>query len=114
MDTPSWRRVYTSRALRSAMAASGACRLPTWVWDSPRRGRMNTSHSGQSDGMGGLPLLGGVGGGRLAYPRAVVLRLAPVRHALPVARAVAADDAHQRVVVGPGVVEPAALGVPAQ
>src|SRR5687767_8912975 len=48
MDTPSLRRVYRSRALRRAMAASGACRLPAWTWERPRLDRTKTSHSGQT------------------------------------------------------------------
>src|SRR5262245_4902495 len=114
METPSDRRVYRSRALRRAMAASGACRLPACVWDSPRRGRMKTSHSGQLSDTRQLPLSSGIGSRGLAYPRAIVVRPPAVRHALPVARAVAADDTHQLVVVWLGVVVCAALGIPAQ
>src|SRR5215468_7935468 len=59
-------------------------------------------------------LLRGVGGGRLAYPGAVLVGRPPVRHPLPVARAVASDDVHQLGVVRRGVVVALSLDVPAQ
>src|SRR5437899_2983013 len=126
MDTPSWRRVYTSRALRRAIAASGACRLPTCEWDSPRRGRTNTSHNGHSGIAYPLrrsalsPRRGGdrslasaacgvllrVGPSRFPHPGAVRLDGAAVGHPLPVAGTVALDHPGQLVVVGLGVVVP--------
>jgi hypothetical protein len=47
IETPSLRRVYRSRALWSAISASGACSEPTCTWLSPRFPRTNTSYSGQ-------------------------------------------------------------------
>ena len=74
MLTPSMRRVYTSRALRSAISASAACRLPTWSCESPRLLRMKTSQSG-ADGCR-------CSCGRLSAARALrcVWRLAALAH----------------------------------
>src|SRR5206468_2214950 len=86
MLTPSWRRVYTSRACSIAMRASAACRLPTCLCSSPERERMNTSYSGQSSLMPAslscgpwcaAVLLHGVRGRGLAHPAPGLIRRAP-------------------------------------
>src|SRR5947208_9871191 len=48
MLTPSFRRVYTSRAFLIALSASGAWRLPTCLCASPCWLRMKISQSGHS------------------------------------------------------------------
>src|SRR5690242_2677538 len=94
------------------MEASGACRLPTCLCASPCWLRMNTSQSGHSCAMArgsedaelmgarlwrscragcALRTLGGMRERGLAYPRAVVPRLAPRGEPLAVARSVALD-----------------------
>lgn len=47
-EVPSLRRVYRSRALRSARVASGACSEPACTWERPRLARTKTSHRGQA------------------------------------------------------------------
>src|SRR5437016_5442568 len=104
MLMPSMRRVNTSRALRSAICASAACRLPTWLCDKPRRLRMNTSHSGSrtcslmrhhSD----RGMLRSIRGGRITHPRALLVCADMVRKPLTIARTVAADNAAELVPV---------------
>src|SRR5262249_47211091 len=98
--TPSCRRVYTSRACSTAIAASAACKLPTCLCSSPERERMNTSYKGQSFAMslpsssrlvgcGARFLLLRVGGGRLANPTPILVRRAPSLQPLPIARPIA-------------------------
>src|SRR6266446_6102142 len=97
MLTPSWRRVYTSRACSIAMRASAACTLPTCLCSSPERERMKTSYSGQSSLMvspvscglrRAAVLLAGVRGRRLAHPAPGLIRRAPRREPLAVAGSV--------------------------
>src|SRR4051812_24925337 len=45
---PSWRRVYTSRAIWIAIFESAACKLPQCLWSRPLLDLTNTSHSGHS------------------------------------------------------------------
>src|SRR6478735_9009043 len=91
-----------SRAACSASVASLACSEPTCLWARPLRLRINTSHSGVFGvvimtsleflrGLCRLPLLAlfGMGQRRLAHPGAFVVRLAPRREPVAVARAVA-------------------------
>src|SRR5438105_7250630 len=61
---PSWRRVYTSRAIWMAIFGSAACRLPQCLWSRPDLLRTKTSHRGHSAaveavgaGLAGLGLL---------------------------------------------------------
>src|SRR5215510_11438822 len=103
IDRPSPRRVKMSRAACNAMVASLACSEPQCLWASPLRLRIKTSHSGvfgvvipaSSEllfgGLRRLPTLAlfRIGGGRLTHPRAVGMRLAPRRHAVAVAGAIA-------------------------
>src|SRR5882757_7622728 len=89
-----------SRAACSASVASVACREPTCLCASPLRLRIKTSQSGVV-GVAIVPLLLsrlreltrlaflGIGGGRLAHPGAIVMRLAPRGEAIAVAGAVA-------------------------
>src|SRR5689334_13946532 len=91
-----------SRAACSAMVASLACNEPQCLCARPLRLRMKTSQSGVF-GVAICPLLFrglrklaplalfGIGGRRLAHPGAVSVRLAPRRHALAVAGAVAGE-----------------------
>src|SRR5579863_10019566 len=90
-----------SRAACSASVASVACSEPTCLWASPLRLRMKTSQSGMFGvaiaasfrelELGGLalPALFGIGGGGLADPGALVMRLAPRRQPVAIARPVA-------------------------
>src|SRR3569623_450534 len=91
-----------SRAACSAMVAALACSEPTCLCASPLRLRMKTSHSGVFGvaisislfrGLGGLALcaLCGIGGGRLAHPGALIVRLVACGHAVAVAGAVAGE-----------------------
>src|ERR1700732_1723177 len=102
IDKPSLRRGGVWRAACSASGASEACNEPTCLCASPLRLRMKTSHSGVFGvaimtsleflcGLHRRPLLPfpGVRLRRLAPPRALVMRLAPGRQPLAVARAVA-------------------------
>src|ERR1700742_4985696 len=84
------------------MVASLACSEPQCLCASPLRLRMKTSQSGVFGvaicpllfrGLRELPALAlrGIGGRRLAHPGAVIVRLAPRRHALAVAGAVAGE-----------------------
>src|SRR5579859_4585181 len=91
-----------SRAACSASVASAACSEPQCLCARPLRLRMKTSHKGVFGvAMAGslfrglrelatLALLG-IGGCRLAHPGAVVVRFAPRRHTIAVARAVAGE-----------------------
>src|SRR5215217_6367923 len=45
---PSWRRVYTSRAIWIAIFGSAACRLPQCLWSRPLLLRTKTSQRGHS------------------------------------------------------------------
>src|SRR4029079_8901507 len=90
--------------------ASGACSDPTCWCDSPRRERMKTSQSSDT----GLLVLRRVGAGGLAHPSAVLVRGAPVRDALAVARPVPLDDLEELVPGDLAEVVLAALLVPAQ
>src|SRR5256885_12760753 len=108
MLTPSWGRVYTSRACSIAMRASGAWRLPTCLCWSPERERMNPSYSGHSSLMPaslscGLRraavLLHGVRGGRLAHPAPGLIRRAPRLEALAVAGSVPCEHRMKLVPV---------------
>src|SRR5665647_3002753 len=91
-----------SRAACSASVASAACSEPTCLCASPLRLRMKTSHSGVfgvaimiSSSLFGcqrdLSVLALLGVSRcvLTHPGALVMRLAPRRHAVAVAGAVA-------------------------
>src|ERR1700680_300929 len=91
-----------SRAACSASVASLACSEPTCLWARPLRLRIKTSHSGVFGvailtsltlfgGLRGLPVfaLFGIGLRRFAHPGAVVMRLAPRREPVAVARSVA-------------------------
>src|SRR5579872_26884 len=84
------------------MVASLACSDPTCLCASPLRLRMKTSQSGvfgvaiigSINLFGGLrdlppPAFLGIGGCGLAHPGAFVMRLAPRRHAVAVAGAIA-------------------------
>src|SRR6185437_11532117 len=100
IETPSLRRVYTSRALRIAISASAACRLPTCLCASPCCERMKTSHSGHSfmgtpnpmvhAAFARVPLLR-VRERGLAHPRAVFPRRHPRAHPVAIAGPVAAQ-----------------------
>src|SRR6266536_1045002 len=116
-----------SRAACSAIVASSACSEPTCLCASPLRLRMKTSQGGVFgvaimtslfSGLRELPLLAfcGVGGGRFAHPGALFMRLAPRRHPLAVAWAIAGqhraefvpvdiavDPVPVRVLLHPGV-----------
>src|SRR5215213_4629632 len=91
-----------SRAACSASVVSEACSEPTCLCASPLRLRMKTSQSGVFGvamtvplslfgGLRGLPAPAflGIGRGGLAHPGALVMRLAPRRQPVAVARAVA-------------------------
>src|ERR1019366_68768 len=91
-----------SRAACSASVASLACSEPTCLCARPLRLRIKTSHSGtfgvvivtslnSGCGLRRQPLLAllGVGLGRLAHPGAFLMRLAPRRQAIAVARTIA-------------------------
>src|SRR5215472_17394418 len=91
-----------SRAACNAMVASAACSEPQCLCASPLRLRMKTSHKGVF-GVAMFvslfsrlcklpaPALLRVGGGRLTHPGAFVMRLAPRRDPVAVARAVAGE-----------------------
>src|SRR5215475_6263140 len=85
MLTASFRRVYRSRACRSAISGSAACSDPTCTWFRPRLPRRNTSYSGHS-------VLGGIRHRRLSYPGTRVVARPPPGDPVGVARARAADD----------------------
>src|ERR1700742_2024918 len=89
-----------SRAACSASVASVACSEPTCLCASPLRLRMKTSQSGMFGVAMTISLLGclqrrtlpallGVSSRGLAHPSAFVMRLAPRRQPLAIARAVA-------------------------
>src|SRR6266446_10455239 len=91
-----------SRAACSASVASEACSEPTCLCASPLRLRIKTSHSGVFGvaimtslnflcGLCRLPLLAlfGIGLRGLAHPGAFLMRLAPRRKPVAVARTVA-------------------------
>src|SRR5690625_1156659 len=131
-EVPSLRRVYRSRALRSAVVSSGACSDPAWTCDRPREERTKTSYSGHetstfcSDIFLGsnqvtissvcftTRLFFGVGSGCLTHPRAFFMRGATVLHALDVAGAVALDDGFELIPVQLAKVVVAAFFVPLQ
>ena len=92
------------------MRSSAACSEPTCTWFRPRFPRTKTSNSGHASSASARVrahaatscfvalrqpsrLLCRVRGRRLAHPRALLVRRAPARDALRVARAVARDDA---------------------
>src|SRR5437879_5764139 len=123
MLTPSWRRVYTSRACSTAMRASAAWRLPTCLCSSPERERMNTSYSGQSSLM--MPpvlcglrraavVLAGVRGRRLAHPAAGLVGGAPRLEPFAVARSVALEHRVKLVPVDRADQIMLRAGLPAQ
>src|SRR3984893_5279016 len=123
MLTPSWRRVYTSRACSIAMRASAACRLPTCLCSSPARERMNTSYSAQSSLMTppvlrGLrragALLPGVRGRRLAHPAPRLVGGAPRLEPFAVAGSVALDHRMKLVPVDRADQIVLRAGLPAQ
>ena len=106
MLTPSWRRVYTSRACSSAMRASVACTLPACLCSSPERARMKTSKSGHvaflvcscriSSTARAAPARRCVASsayasGRLAHPAAVLVRALARLEPLAIAGAVALE-----------------------
>src|SRR6185369_17391363 len=94
-----------------ASAGSAARIEPACTWLSPRLPRTNTSYSGQP---ASTKVCLGMGDGGRADPGTVLVRPAPVRHPLGVARTVAGDD---RLELGPvrlAEVVRAARGVPAQ
>src|SRR4029077_5021246 len=104
--TPSWRRVYTSRACSIAMRASAACTLPTCLCSSPERERMKTSYSGQSSLMPAsgvmrpaAVLLAGVRGRRLAHPAPGLLGGAPSLEPFAVAGSVPCEHRMKLVPV---------------
>src|SRR5215470_7448226 len=122
MLTASFRRVYRSRACRSAISASAACSDPTCTWFRPRLPRRNTSNSGQSPPGGRPPgppgpaasVLAGIRHRRLPYPGTVGVGCPAAGDPFGVARSAAADD---RLELGPvdlAEVVVAAFGVPAQ
>src|SRR5229473_2435791 len=94
-----------SRAACNASVASEACSEPTCLCASPLRLRMKTSHSGVFGvaivtslniyrglrrSLAALAFVG-IGLRRLAHPRAFVMRLAPRRQPVAVARTVAGE-----------------------
>src|SRR6201999_564268 len=99
-----------SRAACSAIVASVACSDPQCLCASPLRLRMKTSHKGVF-GVAmtfllfrGLRVLAvaalfGVGSRRLARPGAFVMRLAPRRDPVAIARAVAGEHLPEFVPV---------------
>src|SRR5580700_9635196 len=110
-----------SRAACSAMVASVACSEPQCLCASPLRLRMKTSHRGVfgvamlTSLFGRLrklagPALLGVGGGRRANPGALVMRLAPRRHPVAVAGAVAGKHLLELVPVDLAVA-PVTVGI---
>src|ERR1700728_2427802 len=91
-----------SRAACSASVASLACSEPTCLCARPLRLRIKTSHSGMFGVVIATSLDPGCGSGRepllalrrislrrLAHPGAFLMRLAPRRQAIAVARAIA-------------------------
>src|SRR6516164_6530783 len=89
-----------SRAACSAIVASAACSEPQCLCASPLRLRMKTSQSGVFGvaivisllrGLRELARLAllGISGRCLAHPGALIMRLAPRRDAIAIARAVA-------------------------
>src|SRR3954469_11418892 len=91
-----------SRAACSAIVASLACSEPTCLCASPLRLRMKTSHSGVLGVDIVISLFGslrrltmralrGISRGRLAHPCAIVMRFAPRRDTIAVARPVAGE-----------------------
>src|SRR5260370_40125774 len=94
-----------SRAACNASVASEACSEPTCLCASPLRLRMKTSHSGvfgvaimtSLNIYRGLrrslaaPAFLGIGLRRLAHPCAFVMRLAPRRQSVAVARAISGE-----------------------
>src|SRR6266566_2278176 len=102
-----------SRAACSAKVASDACSEPTCLCASPLRLRMKTSHSGVFGvvivtslnicrglrrSLAALAFVG-IGLRRLAHPCAFVMRLAPRRQPLAVARAIAGEHRIELVPV---------------
>src|SRR5271165_4322668 len=127
MLTASLRRVYRSRACRSAISGSEACSDPTCTWFRPRLPRRNTSYSGQpviggsvlgGSVLGGSVLGGSVLGGmrhrRLSYPGTRVVGRPPPGDPVGVAWARAADDRRELGPVDLAEVVVAAGGVPAE
>src|SRR5699024_8469069 len=115
-EVPSLRRVYRSRAVRSALVASGACSEPARTWDSPRDARTKTYHRGQEALRFSVMSLGsnqvcisgfllttslffGVGGRGFANPSTIFVCLAAVLHTLDVAWTIAFDDGHELIPV---------------
>src|SRR5262245_41531173 len=105
------------------MVASAACTLPQCLCGRPERPRMKTSQSGIGvSAMRVASLLSlrrrgallRVSQGRLAHPGAVGVRLAARLQALPIARAVAGDDALEFAPVDLAAAPVSALGVEAQ
>src|SRR5699024_7328422 len=121
-----------SRALRSAIVASGAWSEPAWTWDSPREERTNTSQSGHAAFrlfsvmslgsnqvcIGGvlltLSLFLCIGGRGFANPGTIFVCCTAVLHALDVARAFPFDDGHKFVPVQFAEVIVTALFIPFQ
>src|SRR3954451_20723097 len=112
-----------SRAACNAMVASLAWSEPQCLWARPLRLRMKTSHSGvfgvdmlislNSGRLLGfaLPPFLGIGGGCLAHPGAILMCLAPRRHAIAVAGTIAGQHLLELVPVD-GAVDPMPLGIP--